>query len=377
MKRLSTSIFLICLLSLMSCGSDASQSESHSDADAHSDTHSSGDIIIEPEDAKSFGIETAEAQRQPFAEVVRVSGRIVSPSTDVATLTAATRGIVTLSANITQGSQVKVGECVASISAKNIAGGDPATTARVAVESAKRAVDRLKPLLDLGIATQREYDDALAAYNAALSSYNTTAVSGSVVSPVSGTITQLYVTSGQFVEVGSPIAVVSGNSKLILNAELPEKYRDFYPSIISATFRTASEDSWRSIESLSGKRTDNSLQGVVSTNGYLPVLFTIDNDGTLSSGMFVDVCLSGNFSGDVIALPDKAIIEQQGQHFVYVKTGDHSYEKRRVEVGATDGSLIEIVSGVNEGDNVVVKGAMMVKLAESNGAVPEGHTHNH
>ena len=72
-----------------------------------------------------------------------------------------------------------------------------------------------------------------------------------------------------------------------------------------------------------------------------------------------------------------AITEQQGKHYVYVKLDEECYEKRLVTIGNSNGDEIEILSGLTRKDEVVTKGAIIVKLAESSGAVPEGHSHNH
>lgn len=112
-------------------------------------------------------------------------------------------------------------------------------------------------------------------------------------------------------------------------------------------------------------------------SGYISIYFSLKNDGTLSSGAFAEICLIGNAKGDVITMPHSAISEQQGNYFVYVKSGQHSYQKRLVTLGLSDGILTEITSGLNDGDMAVVNGASIVKLAETSGAVPEGHSHNH
>ena len=62
---------------------------------------------------------------------------------------------------------------------------------------------------------------------------------------------------------------------------------------------------------------------------------------------------------------------------MYVKLDDECYEKRMVKLGLSNGNEVEIVSGLTRRDEVVSRGAIIVKLAEASGAVPEGHSHNH
>lgn len=343
----------------------------------HEHEHGANDIVIEPEDAKKFGIETEKVSLQPFNNVIQVTGQLVNASTDEATVTATTPGIVTLSGSIEVGKSVGAGQAFASISSQGISGGDPNAAARVAVNAAKAELDRLTPLLAEGIVTQKEYNAAKAAYDAARASFSSGAASGKVTTPISGVVTQLLVKSGQYVEAGTPIAVVSKNSSLMLRADLPEKYRTMLSNIVGANMRTSYSNSWVNIDAFKGHRVEVAQGQAAARTGYIPVYFTLENDGTLSSGSYADVCLITNVGSDAIVVPTEAISEQQGAYFVYVKESEHCYEKRRVTLGESNGSETAITSGLEPGDEVVVKGAIMVKLAESSGAVPEGHSHSH
>lgn len=339
--------------------------------------HESGEIVIEPEDAAQFGIKAETVSLQPFSDVVKVSGQIVASSGNEATVSATTSGIITLRGNLTAGTDISANGSIGHITAKNISGGDPNNAARVAIANAQRNVDRLTPLLQEGIVTRREYDEAVAALNSAKAAYSPSGASGAVVSPISGVITQLFVTSGQYVEVGAPIATVSRSSDLMIRADVPERYRGSLSQFKSANFRTSYSDSWVSVDSIEGRLQAVTTDNAVARAGYIPLYFAIKNDGSLSSGAYIDICLISEGSEPVIALPNDAIIEQQGNYFAFVKNGDHSYKKVKVEIGESDGKKTRILSGIKAGDNVVVSGAVMVKLAESSGAVPEGHSHNH
>lgn len=53
------------------------------------------------------------------------------------------------------------------------------------------------------------------------------------------------------------------------------------------------------------------------------------------------------------------------------------FRKIPVTIGRSDGSRREILSGISAGDRIVARGTTFVRLAESSGAVPEGHSHSH
>ena len=54
-------------------------------------------------------------------------------------------------------------------------------------------------------------------------------------------------------------------------------------------------------------------------------------------------------------LPRQAIIREGGHKFVLVKSSNGLPQKKAIKTGTSSGSNIEIVSGVNEGDTVVIE----------------------
>ena len=112
-------------------------------------------------------------------------------------------------------------------------------------------------------------------------------------------------------------------------------------------------------------------------NDLSRVYFTFTNSGSLLPGTPAEVYLLGQAREGVISVPVSAISEQQGRYFVVRKVDEECYEKVPVTLGTSDGARVEILDGVHAGDNIVTKGTVSVRLAESSGVVPEGHSHNH
>lgn len=356
-------------------------SEHEHDHDAHGESShaSSGkEISITPERAKELEIETTEITPSDFYTTLEVSGELTASPAEQAVITARSAGIVTLSAGITPGVYIAKGNAIASISGKGMAGGDANEAAQVALTAAKRELDRLTPLHKDGIVSTRDYNAALQVYEAAKAACGTsTASAGSAATaPNSGVITQIMVNDGQFVVAGTPIAAISGNNRLTLKANLPERHLRFFSSINGAKFRTSYSNEILDIAQFNGHRSSDT-KSAVAIQGYIPVCFTLTNDGTLSSGSFCQVYLTGNKRTDVLSVPISAISEQQGEFFVFVRLDEDCYEKRHIKKGASQGDAVEIISGLHAGENVVTQGTTFVRLAESSSVVPEGHSHNH
>ena len=89
----------------------------------------------------------------------------------------------------------------------------------------------------------------------------------------------------------------------------------------------------------------------------------------------MEVFLLGTPQENVISIPVSALTEEQGIYFVYIQTGNEEYQKREIAIGENDGKNVRVLSGLDSGDKVVVKGAYQVKLASNSSVLPEGHSH--
>lgn len=332
-------------------------------------------IHMSPEQAREFGVRTDTVQPSTFNEVIAVSGEILSVPTDLSVASAPSAGVISFCNGVVPGMRVTAGQPIATVSAKNITGGDANENARITYEAAKRELDRVTPLHMDGIVSTKDYNAAEENFRKAKAAY-TGGQSGRIVKAQrSGIITDILVQDGEYVESGSQIATVSSNNQLTLRADVPDRLRSSIGGIATANFKVSSTDSTIVLDELNGKKVSNVPSAV--KGGYVPVYFTFDNDGRVSSGAFAEVYLIGADREDVIAVPESSVTEQQGEKFVYVRLDEDCYRKVPVVTGATDGRRVEIRSGLCAGDDVVTAGVTFVKLAESSGVVPEGHSHSH
>ena len=90
-----------------------------------------------------------------------------------------------------------------------------------------------------------------------------------------------------------------------------------------------------------------------------------NSSARLRPGMYARVTLNlGN--NNSIVIPDQAVIKQQGsgQKSVFVITDDNTVESRIVTLGRYFDNQYEILSGLSEGDRVVVKGHASLKVGD-------------
>lgn len=354
------------------------EAEAHEGHD-HGNGGHDGEIVVSLERQKTFGITTETVTAGDFAEVIHTSGQILSAMGDEMTVVAKTSGIISFG-RLTEGSAVGKGSLIATISSKELGGGDQLAKAKAAFEAARKEYERDLQLSKDNIVSESHLDQSRLAYEQAKAEYDALA-SGttkdgnvSVTSPLGGFIKKLSVSQGDYVETGTPIAVVSQNRRLRLRADVSEKYYGLISGVKDANFSTSYSDRAYSLKELNGR-----LLGYGKASGgdyYIPVTFEFDNKGDLIAGSYVDVFLQSSASSKSISVPVSAVVEDQGVHYVFVQEDETCFTKREVRLGQSDGQRVLVKSCLNEGEVVVATGAVQVKLASVT-AVPAGHTHSH
>lgn len=342
------------------------------------------EIVYLKEQAWKIEFANTEVKKQSFTEIIKTTGQILPAQGDEVVITAKSSGIITFGNNKKLiGSAINSGETLLTISGKGLIENNldaRYSLAKSNYEKAKKDFERAKELVKDNIISQKEFHERQLNYENAKTTFNNIAnsyTSGGqkVKSPIKGYIKNILVSEGQYIEIGQPIASVSQNRKLILQAEVPQKYFSKLSSISSANFKTAYDDNVYSTDSLNGKlisygkNTNNSAY-------HIPVNFEIDNKGDIIPGSFIEVFLKTNMLKDILVIPYSALIEEQGNYYAYVQTSGEGFQKRELNLGVNDGIYVQVLSGVKENERVVTKGAYQIKLATMSGKMP-AHGHEH
>lgn len=375
----------LCMFLFGGCGEHAHdhKHENHDhEAEIHAEekTAHSDEIVLTPEKAKAAGVEAEVIHPGAFREVIQAGGQILSAQGQEATVVAASSGVVSFSRKIAEGIEVGQGSELLSVSAEHIQEGDPVRKAKVAYEKAKEEYERAEKLVGSQIVSQKEfaalreaYQNARLAYEALLPSKSGKGVA--VKAPIGGFVKNCLVKEGDYVTVGQPLMTVTQMRRLVLKADVSERYYAQLPRIVSANFKTPYNNKVYCLENLGGKVLSFGKSSG-DTSYYVPVTFEFDNRGDMVPGAFVEVFLLSGERQGVISLPESALTEEQGLYFVYLKLDDECYKKQEVQLGTSNGERVEILSGLKDGDTVVTRGAIHVKLAAASNAIP-AHTHNH
>ena len=378
-------IFIILTLSaaFMACNNRPNNEKVSSSDELHTqgDGHEHGDeILFTKEQSEAIGLVVQSIQPDLFREVIRTSGQIQAAQGDEATVVATTNGIVSFPGqSILEGSAVAKGGTIVTVSAKNLYEGDPVAKAKIAYETALKEFKRSEGLIKDKIISAKEFEQTRMRYENARTVYeaqaaNVTVAGVKVTSPISGYVKSRLVGEGEYVSVGQPVAVIAQNKKLQLRADVSENYFNALRKITNANFVMSYNNKVYKLSDLNGRLLSFG-KASDKTSFYIPVIFEFDNRGDIIPGSYVEVFLLATPENDVISIPVSALTEEQGLYFVYLQVEEEAFLKREIVVGESDGEKVKVLSGLKEGDKVVIKGAYQVKLAANSSVVPEGHSH--
>lgn len=341
---------------------------------------SANEITFLKEQSWKLDFAVTKIRTGSFAGVIKVPATITAAVGDQESIVATAAGVVKFRAPLTTGSIVRSGQALFSISGANLTGDNLNTAvqeAKLNLAKAKGDYERAKSLRPDQIISEKDYQNALNNYQQQQLNYqklsrNFSGNGLSLKSTASGFLTDLLVKEGDYVQAGQQLAVVSARKKVQLTADVPASYAQQLSQVKSANFKI--NDQLYELENLNGKLL--SYGRSVSASGLIPVIFSLDNRPEFLPGVPVDAYLLTSSGGTVLQIPETAVMEDQGNYFVYVQKDGEHFERRGIQLGQSNGKVVQVTQGLQDGDILVTKGAYYLKLAAGQGSAP-AHGHEH
>jgi cobalt-zinc-cadmium efflux system membrane fusion protein len=271
------------------------------------------------------------------------------------------------------GDRVSRGQIVAIIDSPDLA--QAFTDNEKAADSFKvneKNLGRQEAQNKLGVASDRDLDQAKSDYTQAAAEYTRTQarlkILGasadakpasrelSVAAPVGGSVTALSVTPGNMInDPTQPLMTIADLSTIWVTAMVPEKDIGGVSKNQDAEVTLAAYP-------------DRVLQGKVlflsdvidsdSRRGKIRIAFA-NADYSLKPNMFASVVLSGS-ARSLVVLPSSALLMNNDRTSVFVATAPWTFERRNVDAQLEEGASVAIRSGVSAGEQVLVKGAILL-----------------
>src|SRR5579864_4333945 len=228
--------------------------------------------------------------------------------------------------------------------------------------------DRMQQLVNAGVISRSEYDQATAQQKATaanVAEIRAAIERKTIRAPFTGVLGIRKVNLGQYLSAGSPVVPLQSLNPIYVDFGVPQQ--SARQVRVGGNLRVTSEEFAGHV--FTGKVT--ALDSVIDeTTRNIQVQATLPNpEGKLRPGMFVQVDVGLGASRSVIALPASAISYAPYGDSVFVITElkdpkGNTYRGVRqqfVKVEGSRGDQVAVISGVNPGDEVVTSGVFKLR----------------
>lgn len=192
-------------------------------------------------------------------------------------------------------------------------------------------------------------------------------------SPASGFITSLNVLEGQYVMEGGTIVTLADFSTLWAEAQV------YVSQLSQVDPQSVVEVQFPDFPGRSTKGRIEFVNPEINPDTRITLLRVSIPNGSnqLKPGMSAYLLLRGK-QHQTLTLPTDAVIQESKGATVWLQTGTNTFKSKMIEIGMEDNGRIEIKSGLQSGDVVVVSGAYLLnsEYVFKKGVNPmEGHSH--
>ncbi|PIY78846.1 MAG: hypothetical protein COY82_00305 [Parcubacteria group bacterium CG_4_10_14_0_8_um_filter_35_7] len=176
--------------------------------------------------------------------------------------------------------------------------------------------------------------------------------SATLKAPLDGLITKVHFSKGEQVSLAAPVISMLGKDSLEIEVDIPEAdiTKVEMGDKADITLDAFGDDVIFGSKVVSIEPAETLIQGVI----YYKVKVAFEKKtGGIKSGMTANVDIKTDEKENVLFIPQKAIQEKNGEKLVKILKGEES-EERKVVLGLRgDEGMIEVISGLKEGDRVI------------------------
>jgi len=290
-----------------------------------------------------------------------------------------------------EGTKVKKGQLLYTIDPQSLAAATNAqksqvTAAQTELSKAKSDLERIKPLAETNAVSKSELDAAQAAYDAAVANLNAARANlkssnidlsyTQVKSPIDGVIGKTNANVGEFVgREPNPVILntVSETDSVKVKFFVTEaEYIKFAKRHIEKENDTTSNKKVKKsivkLQLADGElynydgKIDFVDRNIDETTGSIMVQASFPNpDGLLRPGLYSKIKVQTDEIKDAIIIPQRCLIELQGQMSVLVVNDSNKVVSRPVEVGYKAGDLAAVSEGLKVGDKIIIDALQKVR----------------
>lgn len=340
-------VIVFSIFTVSSCGSkSANKVEEHAPGEeAHDEHENANTATLTDEQMKSIKIEFGSIEKKQLTASLKANGLLKVPNQNMATATASLGGVIK-SILVQTGNTVSKGQTIATI----------ANNSFITMQEEFISVSAKADLAQLDFARQKELQQgnatalktfqssetelkALKARKASLQKQlelvgiNTTSLTSeniqsivNISSPINGAVSNVMVNIGSFVDANNPVATVVDNSQLHLDLYVYEK--DLAKLKVGQTIHFT-------LTNNPGKEYDAEVYAISntfeqSTKAIAVHAMVKGNKQGLIDGMSITALVSLE-TATLDAVPSNAIVNHEGQDYIFIVTDEHNEEEHHNE----------------------------------------------
>ena len=315
-----------------------------------------------------ISVKVTPAQYSETTPTLRLSGSIESQTTAAVSAKIAGRIAEVL---VQDGQTVKAGDPLVTLEAVELANGarqagDALRKAQISYDLANSDYNRYDTLYTKGAISAQQLENAAAKLKMAEADLSSAAANHSsanqqlgysvITAPVDGMIANRSATIGQVVSPGAPLVTVQDIRSVYAVINVEQK---------SLAALKEGQTASVVVDAYPGKSFTGTVETINPEASSASRMFRTkikiaNSDSQLRPGMFAAVELQTGEKQAVLTVPQAAVVQKQGQYYVFVIQNNKAVRKQ-IEVGALTGSQIEVKSGLADGELIIATSANRLK----------------
>lgn len=233
------------------------------------------------------------------------------------------------------------------------------SAAKERLKEEQRELKRLESLLKSKAVSRREFDERKTSLQVTKEEINQIQAEineRTLIAPFDGEVGVRRLSVGALVQPGEVITTLDDISQIKL---------DFTVPAVNLSKLKVGLPVYAETEALKDMVYRGRIQSVNTrvdpvTRSVLVRAIISNEDGAIKPGLLMKVTLLEN-QRMALMVPEESILQRQDYHFLFIVDDNNIVEKRKVEIGIRQPGLVEITSGLLEGEDIIVRGINSVR----------------
>lgn len=321
----------------------------------------SGEVVIAPEQQQLIGVRSSRVERRPAESEVRATGRVAFDETRFEDVTVKYGGYIGRLHVEETGQPVRKGQTLFTLYSPELYAAQQEYLIAVRSQRAAQgtsAPDRADYLVQAARQKLRLWDFSESQVRA-LASQGAPAREVAVPSPASGYVVEKDVVEGAAVQPGMRLFRIAALDRVWVEAEV---YESELPRVRIGQRATVT------LPYLPGPELHGRVRLILpalnpeSRTGRVRIEIS-NRSGAggpmLRPDMYADVVLQSQ-EREALMVPESAVLYTGPRRLVFLDLGEGRFRPKEVQLGARSGDFYEVLSGLQEGDQVVTSGNFLV-----------------